>query len=128
MEHNEEYHLLHRIVDDLAWQWKSFYGLFTQYVGYLTLDIAKTLMSLKRIADDTMDFDCTSLSYEKVNRFALQYNLRELPNIDGIEKVLPRLWKCLDEYDLSSWTFSDEAWNSFFAYLEERVKKKGKSN
>ena len=47
--------ILMKILWGLPDIWKSFFGLYTQYVGYLTPKMIITLLSIKRESDTTWE-------------------------------------------------------------------------
>lgn len=80
--------------------------------------MVKTLLTIKRIADTSFDFECSQLKIADVNKIAFENDLLEIPNLREIEEVLPILWKTLDSYDLSEDYISNAEWENFIDYLK----------
>ena len=120
---------MHKIITDIIWglndEWKSFFGLYTQYVGYLTADIVKTLLCIKRFS--YYDFDeFLNIDIDEINKKAREYGIAELSCKDKKElnAVLPVLWKYLDSFDLSIESISEDVWREFIEYIEYMNNKK----
>ena len=110
---------LARIPSRLAEIWKSFFGLYTQYVGYLSPEMAKTILQIKRSLDSSMDEEFTAdMCLSQLNEYAGKHGFRELPYKEEIDDVLPRIWAYLKEYDLSDLTVSPEQWKALMEYLD----------
>ncbi len=120
----DEQKVLQEIIFRFPNVWKDFFGLYTQYIGYLNADIAITLLTLKRIADSTLDFNCLELDLKRTNDYASHYNLEKLPYRKEIEAVLPELWKFLDKYDLSAECISETTWNEFIDYWSKEKQRR----
>ncbi|MDT4376949.1 MULTISPECIES: hypothetical protein [Clostridia] len=121
MENEEK--IIFNILSGLPDKWKSFFGLYTQYIGYLTADMAKTLLVIKRCSYFDIDFDYSNIDLDKINIKALEYELSELPYRDkeGLDAVIPVLWEYLDEFDLCE--ISDESWNGLVKFLDNKIAK-----
>lgn len=119
---NEE-KIIFKILSGLPDKWKSFFGLYTQYIGYLTAEMAKTLLVLKRESFDDVDFDSSNINLDVINAKAFEYGVSELPYRDKKElnEVLPVLWEYLDEFDL--YALSDKTWNELIEYLDSKIAK-----
>ena len=91
MENEEK--IIFNILSGLPDKWKSFFGLYTQYIGYLTADMAKTLLVIKRCSYFDIDFDYSNIDLDKINIKALEYELSELPYRDkeGLDAVIPTI-------------------------------------
>ena len=109
---------LARIPSKLAEIWKSFFGLYTQYVGYLTPEMARTILLIKRSLDSSLDEEFTGMSLSQLNEYAGRHGFREFPYKKEIDDVLPHIWKYLKDYDLSDLTVSPEEWNELMKYLD----------
>lgn len=121
MENEEK--IIYRILSGLPDKWKSFFGLYTQYIGYLTADMAKTLLVVKRESYYDIDSDLSNISVDLINSKAFEYGVSELPYRDKKElnEVLPVLWEYLDEFELCE--LSDKAWNELIEYLDSKIAK-----
>lgn len=119
---NEE-KIIYRILSGLPDKWKSFFGLYTQYIGYLTADMAKTLLVVKRESYYDLDSDLSNISVDLINTKAFEYGVSELPYRDKKElnEVLPVLWEYLDEFELCE--LSDKTWNELIEYLDSKIAK-----
>ncbi|MGN0673620.1 MAG: hypothetical protein ACI4KJ_04245 [Anaerovoracaceae bacterium] len=121
---NEE-RIIFEILSGLTDKWKSFFGLYTQFIGYLTTDMAKTLLVVKRESYYDIDSHFSNINLDLINVKALEYGVTELPYRDKYElnEVIPVLWEFLDEYDL--YAISDKAWNKLIEYLDKMIAKEG---
>lgn len=121
---DEEFKTMHLICSGLAGEWKSILGLYTQYAGYLTAEMAKSLLILKMESWIELD-DLEKIDLDTLNDKAREYGTLELsfPRLDREEanKVLLALWECLDRYDLPA--MSDQAWEEMIAYLDGLIAK-----
>lgn len=110
---------LARIPSRLAEIWKSFFGLYTQYVGYLSPEMARTILQIKRSLDSSMNEEFTAdMCLSQLNEYAGKHGFRELPYKEEIDDVLPRIWAYLKKYDLSDFTVSPEQWQALMEYLD----------
>lgn len=107
-----------RIPSRLAEIWKSFFGLYTQYVGHFTPSMAKTILQIKRNCDNAPDEEFNDLDVSHINDYARKLGFKELPYKKEIDDVLPRLWDYLKDYDLSDFTVPPEQWNELMKYLD----------
>ena len=64
------------VMQNLAGVWKKHFGLYTQYVGYLSLEQIKTLLTLKKESDQYGEFNLSALSLNELNNTAQKYNLK----------------------------------------------------
>ena len=55
-----------RCIRALESTWKSVYGPGTQYVGYMTVDMAITILSARRYLQNTIDWDQEKLNNGKL--------------------------------------------------------------
>lgn len=119
---NEE-KIIFEIMSGLPEKWKSIFGLYTQYIGYLTADMAKILLVVKRESYHDIDSNFSNIDLDLVNAKALEYGLTELPCRDKSElnRAIPVLWEYLDKYDLCA--ISDKAWNELIEYLDRKIAK-----
>lgn len=119
---NEE-KIIFEIMSGLPEKWKSIFGLYTQYIGYFTADMAKTLLVVKRESYHDIDSHLSKIDLDLVNAKALEYGLAGLPYRDKPElnKAIPVLWEYIDEYDLCA--ILDKAWNELIEYLDRKIAK-----
>lgn len=119
---NEE-KIIYRILSGLPDKWKSFFGLYTQYTGYLTADMAKTLLVVKRESYYDIESDFSNINLNLINTKAFEYGVSELPYRDKKElnEVLPVLWEYLDKFELCE--LSDKTWNKLIEYLDSKITK-----
>ena len=111
---------LARIPSRLSDIWKDFFGLYTQYVGYLTPEMIKTILQIKRSFDSALDERFDELNLIQLNEFAARQGYPELPNRKEISDVLPHIWNYLKEYDFSDFSVSSEKWNELMGYLDKK--------
>ena len=109
-----------RIPQRLARLWKDFFGLYTQYVGYFTPEMIKTVLQIKRGCDSSLDEEFTGMSLSQLNEYARRHGFYELPDMEEIDDVLPWIWNYLKEYDLSDSAVSSEKWNELMEYIDLR--------
>ena len=116
---------LPKIITDIIWgldyERKSFFGPYTQYVGYITADIIKTLLYIKRFS--YYDFDeFLNINIDEINKKAKEYGIDELlcKDKNELNAVLPVLWKYLDKFDLSISSISDDTWKEVIKYLDNQ--------
>ena len=112
----------------LSVKWKDHFGLYTQYVGYLTAELVITLLYVWRTTNP-LDFD--GLTGEEIrllidNR-ATSINEQEglkltlFPLDNDIDTVMPKLIEILNEYDLSENNLPNEDWQEFIDYLSSKI-------
>ena len=61
---------------ELVGKWKQFFGLYTQYAGYLTADMALAIMSVWREWDgekELTEYDATEVQHI-INDYIFDYN------------------------------------------------------
>lgn len=114
---------LQRVLWKLPEVWKDFFGLYTQYVGYLSPEMAKTVLQIKRSIDNELDADLKDLNLSRTNEYARDHGFNELPYKKEIDNVLPRIWEYLNQYDLSDDTVPVEQWDKLIEYLDQKVAK-----
>jgi len=115
---------------ELADKWKQCFGLYTQYAGYLTADMALAIMTVWRDWDGEMDLE----EYEPeelqrvINDRIFDFNENNPQNklpFFSLHKeetvVLPKLLSVLDKYDL--WV-DNTTWDNFADYLRKRAAKR----
>ena len=107
-----------RIPSKLATLWKDFFGLYTQYVGYLTPDMVRTILQTKRNLDNSRDEKLNDMSLSQLNEYAKKHGLCELPDMEEIDDVLPLIWNLLRKYDLSNITIPPEKWKELMEFLD----------
>lgn len=117
MENEEK--IIFSILSGLPDKWKSFFRLYTQYIGYLTAGMTKTLLEIKRCSY----FDYSNINVDIINQKTLEYGLAELPyrGKEELNEVIPVLWEYLDEFDLCE--ISDESWKGLIDYLDSKIAK-----
>ena len=86
---------LWRCGQDLFEAWKRHYGLGTYYEGYLSVDMAKEIMTLRRQGGDY-----SSLSFK--------------------EDVKDKMIATVEKYDLSEAAINDSVWDEFWVYMKQR--------
>ena len=115
---------------ELSEKWKGFFGLHTQYVGYLTPEMALALMQIWREWDE----DAELTEYESaelqqvINNRIEQIYINEGPNLkprfslqNDEAEVLKKLFSVLEKFDL--WV-DETTWNSFSNYLRTKTRKR----
>ena len=107
-----------RIPSKLATLWKDFFGLYTQYVGYLTPDMVRTILQTKRGFDSSPEENFTDMSLSQLNEYAQKHGFYELPDMEEIDDVLPLIWNLLKKYDLSDLTVPPEKWKELMEFLD----------
>lgn len=107
-----------RIPSRLAELWKDFFGLYTQYVGYLTPEMVRTILQIKRSLDSSPDGKFTGMSLSQLNEYARKHEFHELPDMEEIDDVLPLIWKYLREYNLSDSSVPSEKWQELMGFLD----------
>lgn len=107
-----------RIPSKLATLWKDFFGLYTQYVGYLTPDMVRTILQIKRNFDNSRDEKLNDMSLSQLNEYAQKHGFYELPDMEEIDDVLPLIWNLLKKYDLSDLTVPPEKWKELMEFLD----------
>lgn len=115
--------LLHKILWELPDVWKDYFGLYTQYIGYLSPEIARTVLQIKRSCDNEKDADFDIMNLSRTNEYARDHGFIELPSKKEIDDVLPRIWEYLNQYDLSNVNVSTEQWNELIEFLDQKVAK-----
>jgi len=68
-----------RIPSRLATLWKDFFGLYTQYVGYLTPDMVRTILQTKRNFDNSRDEKLNDMSLSQLNEYAKEHGFASSP-------------------------------------------------
>ena len=107
-----------RIPSRLAELWKDFFGLYTQYVGYLTPEMVRTILQIKRSLDNSPDGQFADMNLSRLNEYAKRNGFCELPDMEEIDDVLPTIWNYLKEYSLSDSTVPSEKWNELMKFLD----------
>ena len=121
---------LMKCIDRLSVKWKDHFGLYTQYVGYLTAELVITLLYVWRTTDP---LDFVGLSGKEIrllidNR-AMFLNeqkgakLKLFPFDSDIDTVMPKLIEVLDEYDLTESNLPNEDWQELIDYLSSKINK-----
>lgn len=120
-----------KCVNALADKWKTHFGLFTQYAGYLTPELAISLLSVWRFYDNEDYNNLTAIEILKLlnERIAMlnentQYQYVYFPENKDICTVVPKLIETLYDYDLSMANVPSEQWNDFLHYLDNKSKNK----
>lgn len=93
MENEKE--ILWRCSQDLAETWKRFYGLGTYYEGYLTPQMVKEIMSVRRYGGNYADLQIK-------------------------DDVKEKLVAVAERYDLSEAVIGEETWNAFLDYINNK--------
>ena len=70
-----------RIPSRLAELWKDFFGLYTQYVGYLTPEMVRTILQIKRSLDNSPDGQFADMNLSRVQLY------RKVKSITGSSPV-----------------------------------------
>ena len=109
---------LTKIPSKLAEIWKRFFGLYTQYVGYLTPEMVRTILQIKRSLDSSLVDEFTGMSLSQLNEYAEKHGFCEFPYKKEIADVLPRIWDYLKDYDLSDFTVPPKQWDELMEYLD----------
>ena len=107
-----------RIPSGLARLWKSFFGLYTQYMGYMTPDMVRTILQTKRDFDSSQGASFTGMNVSQLNEYAGKHGLPELPDQEELDDVLPRIWDYLKKYDLSESAVPSESWNKLMEHID----------
>ncbi len=114
---------LQKIIWKLPDIWKDYFGLYTQYIGYLSPQIAKTILQVKRSIDNELGVDLKEMDLKRTNEYAIERGFNELPNKKEIDDVLPRIWDYLIQYDLSDDTVPAQQWVELINYLDKKAAK-----
>lgn len=120
---------LMKCVDGLASRWKSHFGLYTQYVGYMTGEMIISLLTAWRYSehdefDDISDHEINDL----INRKIAEYNIENegqiayFPSDKDIDNAMQKLIVFLKDYDLSVESVSPDMWSQFIEYLRTKDK------
>lgn len=119
-----------KCAERLSVKWKDHYGLYTQYVGYLTAELIVTLLYVWRTSDP---LEFVELSGREIRLLiddkAMLINEQEgrklklFPFDNDIDTVMPKLIEILNEYDLSENNLSKEDWQEFIDYLSSKIKR-----
>ena len=115
---------------ELADKWKQFFGLYTQYAGYLTADMALAIMSVWREWDgekELTEYDAIE-GQHIINDYIFEYNKNNPQNKlsyfslhEEETAVLSKLLGVLQKYDL--WV-EEKTWDSFAEYLRSKSTKR----
>lgn len=118
---------LMKCVNTLADKWKYHFGLYTQYVGYLTPELLISLLSAWRNYDNK---DYRNLDEQEILKLLndritmLNENTTQhyiyFPNDKDTCSVLPKLIETLYNFDLSVPNISSEEWNKLINYLHSK--------
>lgn len=119
-----------KCAERLSVKWKDHFGLYTQYVGYLTAELIITLLYVWRTSEP-IDFDGLTGKEIRllIDNKAMFLNEQEglklklFPFDNDIDTVMPKLIELLDEYDLSENNLSKEDWQDFIDYLSSKIKR-----
>lgn len=114
---------LQKILWKLPDVWKDYFGLYTQYIGYLSPQMVKTLLQVKRNIDNELDVCLKDMDLKQTNEYAIKHGFNELPYKKEIDDVLPRMWEYLNQYDLSDDTVPTEQWDEMIEYLDSKAAK-----
>lgn len=106
------------LIQHLKDVWKRHFGMFTQYIGYLSPNQLKTLFVLKRISDENGEFDISTLDLCGLNNKAREYDVAEFGYKKELDSVLPFLHKELKRYNLGN--IEEGMWRSLLGYLDFR--------
>ena len=120
----EKKNLLCNLIFDLEYAWKSHFGLYTQYVGYLNPQLVKTLIIVWRF--QTINKDKTELTNSQdINKYIFQnnlsYNCHEVLDNKDLDSVIPKLFKTLKKYDLSETALTEKEFNRLLEYLDSKT-------
>ena len=120
-----------KCVNALADKWKAHFDLYTQYVGYLTPELAISLLSAWPFFDNKDynnldDIEILKLLNERIAMLNenTQYQYAYFPENKDICTVVPKLIETLYNYDLSMANVPSEQWNDFLHYLDNEAKNK----
>ena len=121
---------LMKCIDRLSVKWKHHFGLYTQYVGYLTADLVITLLYVWRTTDP-LDFEGLSgkeirLLIDERTMFLNEQEglkLKLFPFDNDIDTVMPKLIEILSEYDLTESNLPNEDWQELIAYLSSKIRR-----
>lgn len=111
--------------------WKSVYGLGTQYVGYMTVDMLIAILSVRRYAYDYICWnDEKTYTLGNVNKLinelntegVIDYAIPSFPNDKDYAIAITDLLKTTTEYDLSEKSISETEWLQFMDYLISKRK------
>ena len=116
--------LLYNLIFDLEYAWKSHFGLYTQYVGYLDSQLVKTLIIIWRF--QTINKNIKELSNSQdINKYIFQnnlsYNCHEVLDNKDLDSVIPKLFKTLKKYDLSETVLTEKEFKQLLEYLDSKT-------
>lgn len=120
---------LMKCVEGLASKWKSHFGLYTQYVGYMTGEMIISLLTAWRYSehneyDEMSDREISDL----INRKIAEYNvdneetIASFPSDQDIDTAMQKLIQFLKDYDLSEESVPQHMWDQFIEYLKSKDK------
>lgn len=120
---SEQGKMLRDIACRLPCIWKDSFGLYTQYAGCLSARMVKTILEVKRLSDSDAGFDCAELDVVALNRIADKHGLTTFRESEDMDAILPKLWKFLSQYNLSSQVVGSDDWGEFIDYLDHKAEK-----
>lgn len=118
-------------VSSLESTWKSVYGLGTQYIGYMTVDMIISVLSVRRYAYDYIRWnDENTYTLANINKLinelnsegVIDYAIPTFPNNEDYAIAIPDLLKITTKYDLSEKSISETEWLQFINYLNSKRK------
>lgn len=115
-----------KIIWNLQNIWKEHFGLYTQYIGYVSPEMVKTILIIKKYSDENEDIDLRSFDLYKINKFARNNKIYEFPNKKEFDDVLPKYWDYLNKYDFSNNNLKKSEWNELLNYLDKKIKEKNR--
>ncbi len=124
------------LIGKLSDLWKEHFKLGTQYVGYLSMDTALTLMSAYRYSENlymndsvhTQNKEFINQEIRKINRgFSPELYIKELVLDSDCEAVLPVLCRELAKWDLSELAITEKEWNSIVKYMKTKAQERGRN-
>ena len=120
MNYNRDLYLL---INKLEYGWKDFFGLYTQYVGYLTPNMIKTLLLIKREFDEQSDTNFIHINLEEINNICFEMTSDNFSHHKEVNDVLPKLWDILKKFNLNN--VSEDEWDQFISFLNSKIVKVG---
>ena len=120
---------LMKCVEGLTSKWKSHFGLYTQYVGYMTGEMIISLLTVWRHSEpDEYDEMSDREINDLINRKIAEYNadneetIAPFPSDQDIDTAMQKLIQFLKDYDLSEESVPQHMWDQFIEYLKAKDK------
>lgn len=116
-------------LQNLQIAWKDYFGLSTQYVGYLDPEMALSLMTVQRYSDlfKQKGIELDNDIVQRINQeildlqdFCPEYKLQCIQNKEEIKAVMPDIIKKIRPMQVSHRDISEEEWEAFSNYVHSK--------